>query len=328
MRESGDMSGELRVTKAASSRQRDIDGILLLDKPLGLSSNQALQRVKRIFGARKAGHTGSLDPLASGMLPICLGQATKVSAFLLDSDKRYRFRVRFGVQTSTGDREGVVVGTGEPVVAEAALREAVASLHGPMRQVPPMFSALKHNGQRLYQLARAGRSVEREARLVQILSLEITEFNPGCPELVVQCSKGTYIRVLAEDLAKCLGTVGHVTDLRRLAVAPFNEPDMVPMAAIERAAATGEAGLDGLLVPMDQALTRCPGVHLSLADSVRMRLGQPVRADAGGTPEGLVRLYDAAGGFLGMGERLPDRRIVARRLMAEQGNPRRDDAGL
>lgn len=308
--------------------RRDVDGILLLDKPVGLSSNQALQRVKRLYRARKAGHTGSLDPLATGMLPICLGEATKVSAFLLDSDKCYRFGVRFGVRTSTGDREGIPVATGADSVGEPELHRAVASLRGALLQVPPMYSALKQGGQPLYALARAGQTVERAPREVVIRSFEVEVFDPHCPVLRVQCSKGTYVRALAEDLAAALGTVGHVADLRRLWVAPFRETGMLGLEVLEGAAQQALADADALLLPMDQAVSGYPQVRLNAADTARLRHGQAVHGPTEPRTDGLRRLYDPEGAFIGMGERRPDGLIVPRRLLAERAGRNEVNSGL
>jgi tRNA pseudouridine55 synthase len=213
---------------------RTLDGIVLLDKPLGLSSNAALQRVKWLFGARKAGHSGSLDPLASGMLPICFGRATKLSAKLLDARKCYRFTVQLGTRTATADREGEVIEQCAVPELEAARIEGVlAAFRGPQTQIPPMYSALKHQGRRLYELAREGLEVEREPRAIRIDELELESWDT--PELGLRavCSKGTYIRVLAEDIARALGSCGHVVVLRRLWVEPFAEAQMVSLQALE-----------------------------------------------------------------------------------------------
>ena len=221
---------------------RDVDGIVLLDKPEGISSNAALQRVRRAFQARKAGHTGSLDPLASGLLPICLGQATKACALLLDADKTYRFRLALGRSTATGDREGETIDTA-PVTAidEAAIRSQAAAFLGESMQVPPMYSALKHEGQRLYRLARAGVEVERAPRRVRIERLELQASGTDWLDFEVACSKGTYVRSLAEDLARAFGTVGHVATLRRIGLGPFNGLPMHTLDRVEEAAQAGSA---------------------------------------------------------------------------------------
>ncbi len=302
--------------RTSPATRRDVDGIVLLDKPIGLSSNEALQRVKRLYNARRAGHTGSLDPLATGMLPVCLGQATKVSAFLLDADKTYRFRVRFGLRTTTGDLEGEPVATGSTEVAGPGLRAAAKAMCGPSMQVPPMYSALKHEGRRLYELARAGLEVARAPREIRISRLAVEQDESDTATLVVQCSKGTYIRTLAEDLAARVGTVGHLIELRRLSVEPFEEAAMVTLPALEVAASTGQGALDALLIPMDRALTHLPLVTLSGSDAQRIRHGQAISLPGCGIV-GLVRLSSAAGGFIGIGEGRSDGQVVPRRLLAE-----------
>ncbi|MGH8203560.1 MAG: tRNA pseudouridine(55) synthase TruB, partial [Steroidobacteraceae bacterium] len=242
--------------------RRDVDGIVLLDKPEGLSSNAALQRVRRAFGARKAGHTGSLDPLASGLLPICLGQATKTSGLLLDADKTYRFRVALGASTTTGDREGEVVERAPvPALDEAELRRRVVPLVGDSMQVPPMYSALKHEGERLYRLARQGVEVERQPRPVRIHRLDLLDAGPGWLDFVVACSKGTYVRSLAEDIARACGSVGHVALLRRTALGPFTGARMHTLEEIERSIGAGSA-LESMLLPVDGALPGLPAVLL------------------------------------------------------------------
>lgn len=296
-------------------RGRPISGILLFDKPVGWSSNFALQRVKRTFDARKAGHTGSLDPLASGMLPICLGEATKVSGFLLGSDKEYRVRMALGSRTATGDAEGPVVAHGPDRLSRSELERALAACSGRQLQVPPMHSALKHQGRRLYELARAGVEVDRPARPVEIRRLEIETYSDCQPILRVLCSKGTYIRTLVEDVAVAAGTVAHVAELRRLAVAPFTAGMMVTADELDQAASAGQDALDGLLLPLDEALGSLPRVDLDAGQARRVRQGQ----ELGGVDPALsgpVRLYDPAGRFLGIGECLPGARLVPRRLVA------------
>jgi tRNA pseudouridine55 synthase len=311
-------ASEAEADRRPSGQRRAIDGIVLLDKPVGLSSNQALQKVKRLFHALKAGHSGSLDPLASGMLPICLGQATKVSAFLLDADKVYRFCVAFGQRTETGDAEGAVVETGADRVGEAELAQALSQFRGELRQVPPMYSALKHEGKRLYELARSGQEIERAPRLIRIHELVVEAFDPHGPILRVRCSKGTYIRSLVEDIAEAAGTVGHVAALRRLAVAPFAESAMTTLEAMEAAARQGDEALRALMLAPDSALEGLPRVDLTVSEERGIRHGRGAFRDpAGGEQAGLVRLYGEQSGFLGVGERLTDQSIVPRRLMAE-----------
>jgi tRNA pseudouridine55 synthase len=271
------------------------NGILLLDKPLGLSSNAAVQRVRRLFGREKAGHTGSLDPLATGMLPVCLGEATKVAGYLLDGDKEYEFTMRLGARTATGDLEGEVVEEC-PVPADpaAALQAAIPAFLGPIRQVPPMYSALKRDGQPLYRLARQGVEVEREARSITLHRLELLDVAGNDARLRVTCSKGTYVRVLAEDLARAIGSCAHLGALRRTAVAPFPAGRMVTLAQLEADPAAAP------LLPADAALPQLAEVELDEAASQRLRQGQVLRAS--GEP-GLVRLYAPGRRFLGIGER-------------------------
>ena len=279
--------------------QRDIDGIVLLDKPEGISSNAALQRVRRAFRARKAGHTGSLDPLASGMLPICLGQATKACALLLDADKTYRFRLALGLSTSTGDREGETIATA-PVAAidEAAIRQQAAAFLGESMQIPPMYSALKHEGRRLYRLARAGVEVERAPRRVRIDRLELLAAGPDWLDFEVACSKGTYVRSLAEDLARAFGTVGHVASLRRIGLGPFSDMPMYPLDRIEEAA-SAEVGLEAMLIAVDEALPGLPAVQLGAVEQASVLQGRVVPALGPGASQ--VRIY-------GVGRALSGRR--------------------
>jgi tRNA pseudouridine55 synthase len=298
-------------------RGRNVNGILLLDKPTGLSSNQALQRVKRLFEAAKAGHTGSLDPLATGLLPLCLGYTTKFSAFLLDADKRYRVRVRLGETTETADAEGEVIATAPTDgIAEAQVRAVVADFVGIIEQLPPMYSAVKHEGQRLYKLAREGKEVERTPRQIRIHALDVLALDLPDLMLDVHCSKGTYVRTLAEDIGERLGCGAHVADLRRTGVGPYVEGDtaFVTMDQVEAAAEQGHAALDALLLPLDSALGHCPSVTLSADAAFYLSQGQPVLVPKAPT-EGMVRLYDRGGGFLGVGEILDDGRVQPKRLV-------------
>jgi tRNA pseudouridine55 synthase len=296
-------------------RGRDVTGILLLDKPVAITSNDALQRVKRVYRAAKAGHTGSLDPLADGLLPICLGAATKLSAFLLDADKKYRVRALLGVTTTTADAEGEVLRE-RPVegVTEDALQALLPRFTGEIDQVPPMYSALKHKGQRLYKLAREGVEVEREPRRVSIYGLTLGPVAFPEFELEVHCSKGTYVRTLVEDIGEALGCGAHVTALRRTAVGPYGEDRMVTWPAIEAAAEDGLDALDALLLPLDTALGGWPEVRLSADTAYYLKRGQPVLVPKAPT-SGWVRLYDQAQRFIGVGEVEDDGRIAPRRLM-------------
>ncbi|MBK1730456.1 tRNA pseudouridine(55) synthase TruB [Thiococcus pfennigii] len=295
---------------------RDVSGILLLDKPAGLTSNAALQRVKYLYRAAKAGHTGSLDPLATGLLPLCFGAATKFSAFLLDADKRYRVRVRLGETTSTADAEGEVIATA-PVdgVDEAALRAALAEFLGPIEQLPPMYSAVKHQGERLYKLARQGIEVERQARAVTIFSIELCGFALPDFEMEVHCSKGTYVRSLAEDIGNRLGCGGHVVALRRTGVGPYRDDGatFVTIEDVEQAAEQGAEALDALLLPLDSTLGHWPAVRLSEDAAFYLRQGQAVLVPRAPL-EGLVRLYDPSNRFIGVGEVLDDGKVQPKRL--------------
>jgi tRNA pseudouridine55 synthase len=296
--------------------ERRVNGILLLDKPAGLTSNAALQKVKRLYRARKAGHTGSLDPLASGLLPICLGEATKVSGFLLDADKHYWVSCRLGVRTTTADAEGEVLET-RPVgaVAEKRLLEVMESFTGVIEQIPPMYSAVKHQGQRLYALARKGLEVEREPRRITIHAMELLDFSLPLVEIGVHCSKGTYIRTLVEDIGEVLGCGAHVANLRRFGVGPYKASGMVTLDALEDCLAReGEKGLDGLLLPMESGLSQWPDVRLSGDAAFYLRQGQPVLVPHAPTT-GLVRLYEGQRRFLGVGEILDDGRVAPRRLL-------------
>lgn len=298
---------------ASRRGQRDVHGIVLLDKPVGDSSNQALQKVRRLYRARKGGHTGSLDPLASGLLVVCLGEATKVSAYLLDADKRYSVVARMGSKTDSADAAGSVVAETSELASREALEAVLPQFRGAISQVPPMYSALKHKGQRLYELARQGREIERKARPVTILNLELTGQGPDWFELDVACSKGTYVRTLVEDIAAAAGTLAHVTALRRTAVGPFGADEMTGMAQLAEAAEAGVETLDRLLVPIDRAIAGWPAVQLGKDASWYLQQGQPVtvpRAPA----EGWVRLYAPESRFIGIGEVIGDGRIAPRRL--------------
>jgi tRNA pseudouridine55 synthase len=269
-------------------------GILLLDKPQGLSSNAALQKVRRAFGRIKAGHTGSLDPLATGMLPICLGEATKVAGYLLEGDKNYRFTASFGERTATGDLEGEVVErSAVPNDLAGALTAVIPQFLGEIQQVPPMYSALKRDGEPLYKLARQGLEVERQARSLRIDQLRLTAVAGVTASLEVRCSKGTYVRTLAEDLAKAIGSCAHLVALRRDAVDPFGPEHMVSLEAVESAP---EAAV--LLAP-DLALQHLAAVHLTAEEARRLGMGQALAIAA--MEPALVRCYDPRSRFVGIG---------------------------
>ncbi len=299
------------------NKGRPVTGVLLLDKPRGLTSNKALQRAKALFDARKAGHTGSLDPLATGALPLCFGEATKVSGFLLDADKSYRVTARFGVVTDTGDADGEVIERRDvPALAVSTVQSAADGLTGEMEQVPPMYSAVKQGGKRLYELARAGQSVERQARRVTVYDFQLLELGDGTAEFHVHCAKGTYIRTLIEDLGEQLGVGAHVAALRRTAVPPFDaDTRLVTLDELERLSeAAGHEALDALLMTMDTALVDYPAVQLNDDLARYLRHGQAVWMPHGPAP-GWVRLYDPEAHFIGMGEALDDARVAPRRLM-------------
>jgi tRNA pseudouridine55 synthase len=290
-------------------------GILLLDKPAGMSSNAALQRVRRLLGGCKAGHAGSLDPLATGMLPLCLGEATKIAGEILSSRKRYRFTIALGARTATGDREGAIVEEA-PVPQDWAARrdEVLSRFLGRAQQIPPMYSALKREGRPLYELARAGLTVERAPRAIEIFALEPLSQSAGQLELEVLCSKGTYVRTLAEDIARALGTCGHLAALRRMWVEPFEHEPMQTLEALESAA----AGVAVSLLPPDRPLEHLPAVTLEPWQADRLGHGQAVML-LKSPPPGRVRLYDGAKRFLGLGESDGRGEIRPRRLFQAPG---------
>lgn len=304
---------------ARRSGQRDsvpVDGLLLLDKPPGLTSNQALQRVKRLYRARKAGHTGSLDPAATGMLPLCFGEATKVSAYLLDADKTYRVVAHLGTSTDTGDAEGNVSGSAAvPALDAAAWRRVLDGFLGDSEQVPPMYSALKQGGKRLYELARQGEIVERKPRPIRISAISLLEARGARLVFRVRCTKGTYIRTLVEDVARAAGSVAHTAALHRESVAGFDPAGMTGLATLSALARDeGPAGLARCLLPIDAALGHWPACRLAGADSDRFEQGQPVQTGHD-LPEGrLLRAYRADGGFCGVAEAVSGGRIAPRRL--------------
>ncbi len=302
------------------NKGRNVSGVLLLDKPQGCSSNHILQKVKRLFGAAKAGHTGSLDPLATGMLPVCLGEATKISAFLLDSDKRYHLQCQLGVSTTTGDAEGEVLETQDvSSITEQDVKTVLPEFIGEIEQVPPMYSALKHNGERLYKLARQGIEVERKARSVTIYAIEFISLRTDDQqrlilELEVACSKGTYVRTLAEDIAKKLHCGAHIIALRRLSVGPY-DGEMLTIEQLTELAAQGEEKLDSCLQPIDSGVADWPDVHLGSDAAFYVQQGQAVMVPHAPT-QGWVRIYDQSH-FLGLGE-IQDDGLVAPRRMIKQ----------
>lgn len=294
--------------------RRAVNGILLLDKPVGLTSNAALQVVKRLYQAQKAGHTGSLDPLASGLLPICLGAATKISAYLLNADKSYQFTCRLGISTTTGDAEGEVTATYPlPALSRELLEEVLQRFVGESLQTPPMYSALKRNGQPLYKLARQGIEVEREPRAITIHELQLLHWEGEWLECRMRCSKGTYVRTLAEDVGKALGCGAHVTALRRTAVQPYDTAQLLTLDALHEVAERGYAALDALLLPLDSALAHWPALQVRGDSAFYLRQGQAVLVPRAPT-QGWVRLYQGEEEFFGLGEILDDGRVEPRRL--------------
>lgn len=305
-------------------RGRDIHGVLLLDKPQGLSSNDALQKVKRIYNANRAGHTGALDPLATGMLPICLGEATKFSQYLLDSDKRYRVIARLGQRTDTSDADGQIVQERPVNFTQAQLDTALDTFRGNIQQVPSMYSALKYQGKKLYEYARQGIEVPREARSITVYELQFIRWEGDELELEIHCSKGTYIRTITDDLGELLGCGAHVIYLRRLQVAKYPIARMVTLeqlnALVEQAQEQGIAPselLDPLLMPMDSPAEDFPEVNLLPAVAGYVKQGQPVQV-AGAPASGLVRITEGEERkFIGIGEIADDGRVAPRRLVVE-----------
>jgi tRNA pseudouridine55 synthase len=293
---------------------RAADGILLLDKPAGLSSNAALQRVRNLLGRPKAGHTGSLDPLATGMLPICIGEATKVAGVLLEGAKGYTVTARLGARTDSGDSTGSIVEEAPVPALDASMLERVlATLRGPQQQVPPMYSALKHQGQPLYKLARRGVEIERAPRAVEIYRLEAVDTGPESVTLRVECSKGTYVRTLVEEFGRRLGSLAHVTALRREFVEPFRGQPMHTLEELQR-----QPGPMPLL-PADSALPQLPPVHLAPAAERALQFGQSVPGS--GLAPGIVRLYAADGRFMGLGEATAAGCLKVKRLFAPATGP-------
>lgn len=293
---------------------RRISGMLILDKPIGLSSNQALQQVKRLYQAQKAGHTGNLDPLATGVLPICLGEATKISAYLLDADKRYIATVKLGEQTTTGDAEGEVIArqdVGE--VDKSRLLEAIEQFRGEIQQTPPMYSALKHQGTPLYKLAQQGIEVERKVRTVTIYDIRLIQQQGVEFTIEVLCSKGTYIRTLAEDIARSMGLGAHLTALRRTQAGPFSLEQAMTIEQLTALAQQGQGALDDCLMPVESALEHWPRLHLSDDAAHYLCLGQAVLVPKAPT-EGLVCLFGPQGQFLGIGSIQDDGRVAPKRL--------------
>jgi tRNA pseudouridine55 synthase len=293
-----------------AGRNLAASGILLLDKPTGLTSNAALGRAKRLLGIRKAGHTGTLDPMASGLLVLCFGEATKVSGFLLDADKAYIAEATLGVVTDSEDAEGQVVEEKPvPDLDEPTIETALTPFRGPIEQVPPMYSALKHQGQRLYDLARRGEVVERPARAITIHELNLLGYQAPKLHLAVTCSKGTYIRSLVRDIGQALGCGAHLSALKRTVSAPFKLADAISLAALETMSAEEARSL---LIPPDQALDHLPEMQLDPLQTTRLQQGQKL-AGLSEVEAGLVRVY-GLGGFIGIGETDGAGHLKAKRL--------------
>ncbi len=299
---------------------RKLNGILLLDKPLGASSNKVLQDARCLYQAAKAGHTGSLDPLASGMLPICFGEATKVSAFLLDADKSYITTAQLGAMSDTGDAEGRLFDQKiVPEFSDAGIEAVLEQFRGAIQQIPPMYSALKKEGQPLYKLARKGVEVERQPRSVTIHELTLKDRTADTLSLEVRCSKGTYIRTLVEDIGKALSCGAYVTMLRRTEVSPFND---LPMYTLDTLRDSFEQGgldaLDEYLLPLDRALPHLPVLTVNNDDLIRLRQGQKLSPGSFVNEElrqGLVRVYEASGMFAGLCE-VTEQAVKPKRLIA------------
>ena len=295
--------------------RRAVSGVLILDKPKGLSSNQALQKVRWLLNAEKAGHTGSLDPLATGVLPLCFGEATKFSRYLLDAEKGYSTVMKLGEVSNTGDAEGEIIERHPVDVSREQLEGVLPQFRGAIKQVPPMYSALKRDGQPLYKLARAGEVVEREARDVTIERLELTAFDVPQAALDVLCSKGTYIRSLVEDIGRALGCGAHVAELRRTLAGPFSLAQAVSLDELIAAReAGGPEAVDRFLLPVDSGLEHWPILKLGEQAAHYWLHGQTVRC-SDGPKFGWVRVCDNVGRFIGIGEMTDDGRVAPRRLI-------------
>jgi tRNA pseudouridine55 synthase len=291
--------------------KRKISGVLLLDKSAGISSNYALQQAKRLYQAEKAGHTGTLDPIATGMLPLCFGEATKFSRFLLDASKTYQAIVKLGQTTTTGDSEGEILSTQPVNVSRPQLEKMLQDLVGTISQVPPMYSALKHQGKALYTYARQGVDIERKSREITIYQLDLDDFSGDELSITVSCSKGTYIRVLAEDIGKAVGCGAYMQALRRTKIGPFSLNQAVTLPQLEQ---LDLAGRDALLLPVDALIETMQKVILDTQSTYYIKQGQPIwlaKQSAGA----ILRLYDGQGCFLGIGEVTAEGKIAPKRLV-------------
>ena len=281
------------------TQKNNLNGILLLDKPLMLSSNHAIQKIKKQFNIRKVGHTGTLDPLATGLLPVCMGQATRISRFLINSDKTYRALIMLGTRTSTGDKEGEIIETCSSDVSTntAYIDKVLKSFIGEQKQIPPMYSALKHNGERLYKLAQKGLNVSRKARSINIYSIDLISINDDYLEVIIECSKGTYIRTLAEDIAKKLGTVGHIDQLRRLNIKCFDDQSMFSFNQIMKA-----KSINQFLLPIDIPLKHLAKKDFSESESSMFINGLSIQTNQRSNNESdYIRIYNDESVFLGLG---------------------------
>lgn len=295
---------------------RPLDGVLLLDKPLGMTSNSALQAVKRLYFAQKAGHTGSLDPLATGMLPLCFGQATRLSQYLLEADKHYQVTAKLGVKTTTADQEGEVILIRPVQVTEEQLKKALLQFMGDIQQIPSMYSALKYQGKPLYALARQGIEVPREARTVTIHALKLLDFTPETVSLDIRCSKGTYVRNLIEDLGEVLGCGAHVTALRRLSVSQYQTEAMVSLETLKELKTAGDLkALDDLVLPLETMVNHLPVFQLSPTASFQWLQGNAIQV-ANPPDKGLLRIYQLGKGFVGIGEINDEGKLAPVRLLA------------
>lgn len=295
--------------------KKNINGVLLLDKPLGYSSNQALQKAKWLLQAAKAGHTGTLDPLATGLLPLCFGEATKFAHYLTDADKTYFATIRLGVVTNTGDAEGEVISSKPVNVSQWQFEQACSQFIGEISQIPPMYSALKHEGKALYEYARAGVEIERKSRIITIHNITQNTFEHDVASITVTCSKGSYIRTLAEDIGNVLGCGAHLIGLRRTATANYQLSQAITLEHFE--AMTTEQRIAALM-PQDSAVLHLPAMTLDADSSFYLQQGQAIW-QSGKIPQGLIRLYNEQAEFLGLGEQQSDGKIAPKRLMVSKG---------
>ena len=288
--------------------------MLLLDKPIGYSSNQALQKIKLLYQAAKAGHTGTLDPLATGLLPLCFGEATKFAHFLTDADKVYIATLKFGITTNTGDAEGEVLSVKDVNFSKMQLEQVCSQFVGVISQIPPMYSALKHEGKAMYEYARAGVEIERAARTITIHNIEINAFDQDTATITVKCSKGTYIRTLAENIGEQLGCGAHLIGLRRTATANYQISQAITLEQFE---AMSPAQRALLLLPADSAVQHLPAITLDADSTFYLQQGQAIW-QSGSVPQGLIRLYNEQHEFLGLGELQSDGKIAPKRLIVNK----------